>query len=68
MQTYFCDSCDATCDPAKDPHCLDSSTTLCENCREAAYDRQQQRLMEGGGGPSLIEQQREAYKIKRGLR
>lgn len=35
---------------------------------EAAYERQQESLMEGGGGPSLIEQQQEAYKIKRGLR
>ncbi len=67
--TYFCDSCDATCDPAKDPHCLgEFNTTLCENCREAAYDRHQERLMETGGGPSLLEQQREAYKIKRGSR
>ena len=69
METYFCDSCDETCDPIKDPHCLcDFNITLCENCREAAYDRQQERLMEGGGGPSLIEQQREAWKIKHGIR
>ncbi len=39
-----------------------------ENRAEAAYDRQQERLMEGGGGPTLIEQQQAAYKIKHGLR
>lgn len=69
MPTYFCDGCDATCDPAKDPHCLgDFNTTLCENCRERAYDRHQERLMEDGGGPSLQEQAQAAYKIKHGWR
>lgn len=42
--------------------------TARENRNEAAYDRHQELLMEGGGGPSLIEQQQAAYKIKRGLR
>lgn len=36
----------------------------CENCQEEAYMRHQQRLMEDGPGPSLIEQQREAWKLK----
>lgn len=35
---------------------------------EAAWERHQERLMEGGGGPSLLEQQQAAYKIKHGLR
>lgn len=69
MPTYFCDGCDATCDPAKDPYCRgEFNTTLCELCREAVFDRQQERLMEDGGGPTLLEQQRAAYKIKRGWR
>ena len=34
---------------------------------ERAYDRHQEWLMETGGGPSLIEQQQAAYKIKHGL-
>lgn len=38
------------------------------NEAERAYDLQQESLMEGGGGPSLIEQQQAAYKIKHGLR
>lgn len=38
------------------------------NLAEAAYERHQERLMEGGGGPTLQEQQAEAMKIKRGWR
>jgi hypothetical protein len=38
------------------------------NANEAAYDREQERLMEGGGPPGLLEQQQVAHKIKRGLR
>lgn len=69
MTTYACDTCDAGCDPEKDPGCLvEPNLTICENCRESAWERQQERLMETGGGPSLIEQQRAAYKIKHGLR
>lgn len=45
-----------------------SSGDICDNCAEAAYESQQERLMETGGGPSLLEQQRAAYKIKHGLR
>lgn len=40
----------------------------CADCQEKSYDRQQERLMEDGGPPSLLEQQRAAYKIKHGLR
>jgi len=39
----------------------------CDNCNERAYDAQQERLIAGEGPPSLLEQQREAYKIKHGL-
>ncbi len=42
---------------------------LCaENLNEATYERQQESLMETGGGPTLLEQQIAALKIKRGLR
>lgn len=37
-----------------------------DNAAEAAYDRQQERLMEDGPGASLLDQQRAAYKIKHG--
>ncbi len=41
---------------------------FCEECQgnrdEAAYDRQQERLMENGAGPTLLEQQAEARKLK----
>lgn len=40
----------------------------CESCieneAEAAWDRHQQNLMEGGGGPTLQEQMAEARKLK----
>jgi len=36
--------------------------------QEAAWERHCETLMEGGGGPSLQEQQQAAYKIKHGLR
>ena len=69
----ICESCDEPINPAdRYAVCTDpwggNATVLCENCREAAYDRHQESLMESGGGPSLIEQQRQAYKIKHGLR
>lgn len=35
-----------------------------ENLNECAYDRQQERLMEDGPGPSLLDQQRNALKFK----
>ena len=39
-----------------------------ENANEAAYDRQQERLMECGASPSLIEQHRAAWRMKHGWR
>lgn len=78
MSIVICDTCERQVDSDKDLYCFmedpfhstkgSYEEVMCENCREAAYDRQQESLMEGGGGPSLIEQQQAAYKIKHGLR
>lgn len=73
MTLHLCEHCEAQVDSKADPHCVCTDpwgrnpTIVCENCRERAYDAHQQSLMEGGGGPSLLEQQREAYRIKHGL-
>ena len=71
MSVVVCDHCETYIDSDKDcdcfivnPYDLNDITTLCEPCREKAYDRQQESLMETGGGPSLIEQQREAWNLK----
>ena len=71
MSIIVCDRCNAYIDSDDDPDCFienpyDSkdTTILCEPCREAAWDRQQETLMETGGGPSLIEQQRAAWRLK----
>ena len=73
MSIVICDHCEAYIDSDDDGDCFidnpyDSrdTTTLCEHCREKAYEAQQERLMEGGE-LSLIEQQRAAYKLKHGL-
>lgn len=70
MSLFTCEHCDKDFDTATQPYCVSGpdDTVICENCAESAWDRQQERLMEDGGGPSLIEQQREAYKIKHGMR
>lgn len=67
----ICDHCDEPINVTADPHCrcvnpYDSRdvSIVCEGCRERAYERQQERLMEDGPGPSLLEQQREAMKLK----
>lgn len=39
-----------------------------QSLAEAAWERHQESLMEGDGGPTLQEQQIEAQKIKRGWR
>lgn len=62
----FCETCDQEM-PFNEVHLIDGELT-CLNCQERAYDRHQERLMEGGGGPSLLEQQRAAYNIKHGIR
>jgi hypothetical protein len=78
MSIVICDTCERWVDSDKDMYCFidhpahslkgGDDTVMCENCREAAYDREQERLMEDGPGPSLIEQQQAAYKIKHGFR
>lgn len=42
----------------------DDIDSVCENANERAYDRQQERLMETGGGTTLLDQQIEAMKFK----
>lgn len=71
MSIVICDHCDRAIDSDFDCDCFienpyDSkdTTVLCENCRERAWDRQQESLMENGPGPSLLDQQREAMKFK----
>jgi hypothetical protein len=71
MSMVTCDHCDAYIDSDFDPDCFienpyDSkdTTILCEPCRERAYDRYQESLMEGGGGPTLLEQQIAAMVLK----
>jgi hypothetical protein len=51
----ICDDCESEIDTAKDKHCVvedpwgkPTGDVLCENCREKRWDRQQDRLMEGG--------------------
>lgn len=71
MSICVCERCDAYIDSDTDQHCFcenpyDSrdTTIVCENCRERAYDAHQESLMEGGGGPSLREQQIAAMRFK----
>ncbi len=71
MSIVTCDHCDAYIDSDFDCDCFienpyDSkdTTILCERCRERAYDREQERLMEDGPGPSLLEQQQAAWRLK----
>lgn len=67
-----CDHCDSEIDIAKDRRCVlwsyagGRTEVMCESCRERAFDRWQEDAMAGDGPSSLIEQQREAYRIKRG--
>lgn len=74
MSMVTCEHCDQPINSDDDPGCFcdnpynsRDTTIVCENCRERAYDRHQESLMEGGG-PSLIEQQREAFNVKHGYR
>ena len=71
MSIVICESCDQPIDSDFDAECFmenpyDSKdvTVNCERCRERALDRQQERLMEDGPGPSLRDQQIEAMKLK----
>lgn len=69
---YDCDCCGEGHLKSELVHDADYEEFVCVSCienrNEAAYDRHQEWLMETGGGPSLIEQQQAAYKIKHGLR
>ena len=75
MSICICDRCDRSIDSDVDTDCFivnpynDADvTTHCEPCRERAYDEHQERLMEDGPGPSLLDQQRDSYNIKHGIR
>lgn len=74
MSIVICDHCERMIDSDFDCDCFitnpyDSrdTTTLCENCREKAYDRAQEQAMAGDGPLSPLEQQIAAYKIKHGI-
>jgi uncharacterized protein with PIN domain len=73
MSMVICEDCDAPINSDDDPGCfvetgnmrrLHEETVLCENCRERRWDRQQERLMEDGPGPSLLDQQIAAMRFK----
>ena len=71
MSIVICERCERQIDSDKDDGCFSVNpynrndiTAVCEPCREKAWDRQQERLMEDGPGPSLLEQQIEARKFK----
>lgn len=65
----YCERClNDKVDVFQDPDDSEDGEWLCKNCRdneaEAAYDRHQQWLMENGPGPTLLEQQEVARKLK----
>lgn len=70
MSIVVCDYCDSFIDSDVDPDCfMDNegwcaNDVLCERCRERAWDRHQERLMEDGPGPSLLDQQIAAQRLK----
>lgn len=73
MSMMICEDCDRAIDSDDDPECfvevgnmrrLHAEIILCENCRERRWDRDQERLMEDGPGPSLLDQQSAALPFK----
>lgn len=71
MSLLTCEHCDGPINSDDDPGCFcdnpydrRDTTIVCEPCRERAYDREQERLMETGGGPTLQEQQIAAMRLK----
>jgi hypothetical protein len=70
MSICVCDRCDAYIDSDNDPNCFctdpwgGNEEIVCENCRERAYDEHQESLMESGAGPTLLEQQIAAMRLK----
>jgi RNase P subunit RPR2 len=69
LSALVCEHCNAPI-AADDKHavCTDpwggNVSIICEHCQERAYDRHQERLMEDGPGPSLLEQQQAAWRLK----
>lgn len=69
MTVITCERCDTPFDTDNQQYCVvehidGSPVAICENCQESAWMRNQERLMEDGPGPSLLDQQREAMKLK----
>jgi hypothetical protein len=65
VSILICEGCDGAADSDADPGCIGNDGAIqCENCRERAYDRHQEWLMETGGGPTLQEQQIAAMRLK----
>lgn len=69
--TLTCDHCESEIDVEKDPRCVvydpsGATDVICEACRERAWERFEEERMAGEGPPSFEEQQRAAYRIKRG--
>lgn len=71
MSVVICERCDRPIVTEDDPYCFiqnpyDSQDRriVCEPCREGDWDRHNESLMENGPGPSLLDQQREAMKLK----
>jgi hypothetical protein len=65
----ICEHCDEPVSPSDQyAICTDpwggNATTICENCRDRANDRNMEDLMSNGPGPSLLEQQRAAWRLK----
>lgn len=65
-----CEYCCESVDTERDPYAIctdpwgDNMQVICETCRERAYDRHQESLMESGPGPSLRDQQIAAMRFK----
>lgn len=71
MSMIDCDDCGVLIDTDDDPGCFienpydgRDTTVWCLQCRENAYQKHQDKLMEDGPGPSLLQQQQEAMKFK----
>lgn len=71
MSIVVCDHCDRYIDSDDDGDCFLENpynsrdvTVLCEPCRENAWEREQERLMEDGPGLSLQDQQIAAMRFK----
>lgn len=64
-KTTLCEHCETRPGtPVVNPYDSHDVTFICDDCAELAYEREQERLMESGPGPSLLEQQRQAWRLK----